>query len=189
MIFRKIDVLWAWFVRVTTNWMPDAPCFQRIRGRLYSLAMGKCGRRFQVASDVRFTRMRNLYVGNDVYVGPNTVMLIRDPVTIEDEVLVAHKIMITSTNHGYAEGSFRRGKSKSAPIVIKRGSWIGAHAVVLPGVTVGRGTVVGANSVVNRSLPDYCVCAGMPAEVKKELEVPEGETRNTYETVRSVERD
>ena len=180
MLLKKFDVLWAWFVRITTNWLPDAPCFQRFRGRLYSLAMRQCGRKFQVASDVRFTRLRNLSVGNDIYIGPNTA-----PVVIEDEVLVAHKIMITTTNHTPIDGSFRHGEGKSAPITLKRGCWIGAHAVVLPGVTVGRGTVVGANSVVNRSLPDYCVCAGLPAVVKKRLEVPEGQTANSYETIQS----
>ncbi|MGI6400632.1 MAG: acyltransferase [Thermoguttaceae bacterium] len=189
MICRKLDVIWAWFVRVTTNWMPDSPFFQRFRGRLYSIAMGKCGKRFQVPSDVRFSRLRNLFVGDDVWLGPNCVFLLRDPIVIEDEAIIGHKVMITSTNHTSVNGSYRYGKGKSAPITIKRGSWIGSHVVVLPGVTVGRGTVVGANSVVNRSLPDYCVCAGLPAVVKKELEAPEGETRQSYETIRAVSHD
>ena len=56
--------------------------------------------------------MRNLSVGNDVYIGPNTVFLLSDPVVIEDEVLVAHKIMLTTTNHTPIDGSFRRGAGK-----------------------------------------------------------------------------
>lgn len=180
---NKFDTLWAWFVRIATNWLPDSGCFQKLRGRLYSVAARGCGKNFRVASDVRFGRLRNLTVGNDVYIGPNSVLLMDAPVVIEDEALVAHKVMITSGNHASVNGSFRRGYVR-APITLKRGCWIGANAVVLPGVTVGRGTVVGANSVVNRSAPDFCVYAGLPAVVKKNLNVPEGETAQSYETIR-----
>lgn len=151
--------------------------------------MGRCGKRFRVCSDVRFSHMRKLYVGDDVFIGPNSVLLIRESITIEDEVQIAHKALLTSTNHGYANGSFWNGKNHTAPITIKRGAWVGAQGVVLPGVTIGRGSVIGANSVANRSIPDYSVAAGIPATVKKELEIPEGETRNVYETIPTVTVD
>jgi acetyltransferase-like isoleucine patch superfamily enzyme len=53
------------------------------------------------------------------------------------------------------------------PVLIKRGAWLGQNVVVCPGVTIGRGAVVGANSVVNQDLPDHCVAAGAPARVLK----------------------
>ena len=165
-MFKKLDVLWGWLVRVLTNPWPDSAGFMRVRGRLYALAAESVGKNFQVASDVRIARLRHLVVGNDVYIGPNCVLLINERTTIEDEVMLAHKIMLTTSNHGKENGSYRFGKGKSAPITLKRGCWIGAHCVVLPGVVVGQGTAVGANSVVNRSLPEHCVAAGAPAVVK-----------------------
>ena len=170
-MFQKFDLLWAWFVRVATNWLPDAKCCLRLRGALYSLAMKKAGRNFQVASDVRFTPLQWLSVGDNVYVGPNSVLILDDDVTIGNDVLIAHKVMITSRNHAYENGKWNKG-SRRAPIVVKDGAWIGANAAVLPGVTIGRGTVLAACSSAPKSLPDYAVCAGVPAAVKKTLEPP-----------------
>lgn len=183
MILKKFDVLWAWFVRITTNWLPDAPNFQCFRGWLYGFVANKRGKKVRISSDVRFTKLHYVSFGNNIEIGPNVVFILSAPVTIEDEVLVGHKALITTTNHSSVDGSFRRGAGRSAPITLKRGCWIGGHSVVLPGVTIGRGTVLGACSVANRSLPDYAVCAGQPAVVKKQLEIPEGETICTYETV------
>lgn len=53
------------------------------------------------------------------------------------------------------------------PIVIEEGAWIGAHVVVVSGVTIGKNSVVGANSVVTNNIPDYCLAAGVPAKVIK----------------------
>ena len=170
-MFQKFDLLWAWFVRVATNWLPDAKCCLRLRGALYSLAMKKAGRNFQVASDVRFTHLQWLSVGDNVYVGPNSVLILDDDVTIGNDVLIAHKVMITSRNHAYENGKWNKG-SRRAPIVVEDGAWIGANAAVLPGVTIGRGTVLAACSSAPKSLPDYAVCAGVPAAVKKTLEPP-----------------
>ena len=55
------------------------------------------------------------------------------------------------------------------PVVIGDGSWLGHGTVVLPGATIGRHVVVGANSVVTGNLPDNCVAAGVPARVLKQL--------------------
>lgn len=58
----------------------------------------------------------------------------------------------------------------SRPVVLEEGVWLGAHTVVLKGVTIGRGTSVGAGSVVTRSLPPRCVAAGAPARVIRYLD-------------------
>jgi acetyltransferase-like isoleucine patch superfamily enzyme len=53
------------------------------------------------------------------------------------------------------------------PVAIGRNSWLGQNAVVLPGVTIGEHCVIGANSVVNRSIPDFSIAVGTPARVVK----------------------
>ena len=55
----------------------------------------------------------------------------------------------------------------TAPVTISEGCWIGEKAMILPGVTIGKKCIIGAGSVVTKSVPDYCMAMGNPAVVKK----------------------
>jgi len=91
-------------------------------------------------------------------------------ITIEDDVMLASNINITDGLHGYAsarEPYKYQGISGISPILIKRGCWLGQNVVVLPGVTIGEFTIVGANSVVTKSLPPQCIAVGSPAKIIK----------------------
>lgn len=89
-------------------------------------------------------------------------------VTIESDVLLASNVYITDGQHGY-ETALEPYKYQKigpiSPVLIKRGCWIGQNAVILPGVTIGECTIVGANSVVTESLPDRAIAVGAPARV------------------------
>jgi acetyltransferase-like isoleucine patch superfamily enzyme len=91
-------------------------------------------------------------------------------VTVEDDVMFASNINITDGLHGY-ESAYEPYKYQKmfriAPIRVKRGCWIGQNVVILPGVTIGELSIVGANSVVTKSIPDRCIAAGSPARVIK----------------------
>jgi len=67
-----------------------------------------------------------------------------------------------------------------APVLIERGAWICARALILPGVTVGARSVVAAGAVVTRSVPPDVVVAGNPAKVVRRLDYPEGIIRAWY---------
>ena len=161
--------LWALYVRVFTNGLPDASLIQRFRGWLYGHKKKKRGKNFQVSSNVRFTFLNNISVGRDVFIGCDTTVLATNPVVLEDEVMLAHKVMIVTGNHTLKDGSYRFGEPKRAAVVIKKGSWVGALCTVLPGVTIGSGTVVGANSVVTKDIPDDCIVGGVPACVIRHI--------------------
>lgn len=91
-------------------------------------------------------------------------------VIVEDDVMFASNINLTDGLHGYqtADEPYKyQPMFRIAPIVIGRGSWIGQNVVIQPGVTIGQQTIVGANSVVNRSLPARCIAVGAPARVIK----------------------
>ena len=84
--------------------------------------------------------------------------------------MFASNVFITDFSHGYdrADVPYKyQGLSRIAPVTIKKGSWIGQNVVILPGVTIGENVIIGANSVVRKSLPDRCIAAGNPAKVKK----------------------
>ncbi len=88
-------------------------------------------------------------------------------IDIGDDVWTGHHVYITDHNHGYEDLATPPGLQigRHAPVTIRDGAWLGHGTIVLPGVTIGRNTVVGAGSVVTADLPDHCVAAGNPAQV------------------------
>ena len=94
------------------------------------------------------------------------------PVCIGHHVNLAQGITVTALNHNFADTNRRIDEQgiSTKPVVIGDDVWIGANAVILPGVTIGRHVVVAAGAVVTKDVPDYCVVAGIPAKVVKKLE-------------------
>jgi acetyltransferase-like isoleucine patch superfamily enzyme len=84
-------------------------------------------------------------------------------ITIEDNVMIAAHAKLISNNHDPYDRMILTYK----PVLIKEGSWIGAGAIILPGVTIGKYAIVGASSVVTKD--DYAFVIGSPAKVKKYL--------------------
>ena len=94
------------------------------------------------------------------------------PVCIGHHVNLAQGITVTALNHNFADTNRRIDEQgiSTRPVVIGDDVWIGANAVILPGVTIGRHVVVAAGAVVTKDVPDSCVVAGIPAKVVKKLE-------------------
>jgi acetyltransferase-like isoleucine patch superfamily enzyme len=91
-------------------------------------------------------------------------------VTVEDDVMFALNVLITDGMHGFehANEPYKyQNMCKIASVLIKQGCWIGQNAVIMPGVTVGELSIIGANSVVTKSIPDRCIAVGTPARVIK----------------------
>jgi acetyltransferase-like isoleucine patch superfamily enzyme len=86
-------------------------------------------------------------------------------VEIEDEVMTGPYVVISSSEHGFKDGSCKHGGAHPAPVKIGRGSWLGAHAVVTAGVTIGKGNLIGANAVVTHDTADNVLVGGVPAKV------------------------
>lgn len=116
-------------------------------------------------------------LGSRVVIRPGC-MFFADPregesgITIEDDVLVGSAVHIYVANHKFDDSLrpvIEQGHSQSAPVLIKKGAWIGAGSIVLAGVTVGRNSVVGAGSVVTRDVPAFTVVAGNPARKIREI--------------------
>lgn len=116
-------------------------------------------------------------LGERVVIRPGC-MLFADPrpdgagIIIENAVMLGSAVHIYVHNHRYDQISLPiidQGHYPSRAVVLKSGCWIGANAVILPGVTVGQNAVVGANSVVTRDVPAYSVYAGNPARLIRSL--------------------
>jgi acetyltransferase-like isoleucine patch superfamily enzyme len=116
----------------------------------------------------------NIIIGNRVIIPPYTLLstLPNDAsstITIEDDVLLGPNVSIYSSTHKY-EDPLLPIKDQGyivKPVLLKHGCWIGVNVVILPGITIGKNAVVGANSVVNADVPDFAVAAGSPARTIK----------------------
>ena len=110
--------------------------------------------------------LNHVEIGKDVMVNNNALFMARGGITIEDHVMIAADASIITNNHD----PYDRQLLTCRPVLIKEGAWIGAHAIVLPGVCVGRYAIVGAGSVVTKDIPGYGVAVGNPARVIRTLD-------------------
>ncbi|AZI23391.1 acetyltransferase [Chryseobacterium taklimakanense] len=118
-----------------------------------------------------------LRFGNDVQMNDYVHITAMQSVKIGNNVLMASKIYISDCSHGSYSGDINDSTPDSVPserplfskpVVIEDNVWLGEFVSVLPGVTIGKGTIVGANSVVSKSLPPNVIAVGSPAKpIKK----------------------
>jgi|TARA_Y100000310_G_scaffold344186_1_gene455613 acetyltransferase-like isoleucine patch superfamily enzyme len=87
-------------------------------------------------------------------------------VELKDEAVLSPYVVLVPSSHPNTSFIARKWKvSKRAKITIGKGAWIGAGAVILPGVTIGEGAIVGANAVCREDVSDYAIVGGVPAKV------------------------
>ncbi|MEX0928954.1 MAG: acyltransferase [Balneolales bacterium] len=112
----------------------------------------------------------SLTIGNNVTATSNLHLAATSKITIEDNVMFASNVFLADFSHGYERGDLPykyQGLTQIAPITIRRGSWIGQNVVILPGVTIGKNVIIGANSVVRNDIPEGCIAVGNPARIQK----------------------
>jgi acetyltransferase-like isoleucine patch superfamily enzyme len=102
----------------------------------------------------------NLSIGSQVDIGEFVVLRANGGMRIGDRVLIAAHATLTTRGHPILPP--RYGHTVDAPIVIEDDVWVGAAAVVLPGVTIGRGSIVGAGAVVTKDVPAETIVGGVP---------------------------
>jgi acetyltransferase-like isoleucine patch superfamily enzyme len=117
-------------------------------------------------------------LGRRVVIRPGS-MLFADPraggagIVIEDDVMLGSGVHIYVHNHRFDDPSrpiIDQGHYESRLVTLKRGCWIGAGCIVLPGVTIGENAVVGAGSVIAKDIPPRVIAAGNPAKVVRSIE-------------------
>ena len=114
------------------------------------------------------------YVFPDTVIGDNSGIGVNCEIcrglTLGKNVIMGPECLFYSTNHKFNPETRRfEGYTDISPIVIEDDVWIGRRAIIMGGVTIGKGAVIGAGSVVTKDVPPYCVAAGNPAIVRKKL--------------------
>jgi acetyltransferase-like isoleucine patch superfamily enzyme len=112
-----------------------------------------------------------IVIGNRVTSTADLQIAAHSEVVIEDDVMFASNVHIEDGSHGYLTATIPykyQPIGNIAPILIKYGCWIGQNVVILPGVTIGECSIIGANSVVTTSIPARSIAVGAPARVIKQ---------------------
>lgn len=167
----------------------------------------KVGKRVSVIKPLRIEGLKSISLGDRVIVnkgswlaalpltGYNVQIVLKDGVAlghfnhiyatqsivIEKDVLTADKVYISDNLHSYEDillPVIKQPIKQCKPVVIGEGSWLGENVCVI-GACVGKHCVIGANSVVTKDIPDYCVAVGAPARVIKKYST----TNNSWERV------
>jgi acetyltransferase-like isoleucine patch superfamily enzyme len=122
---------------------------------------------------------KSLIIGDNVEINDFVHISAYEKIEIGNDVLLASKIYISDLNHGNFNHNFQydvtvpHGKQKisSKSIIIEDNVWIGESVCVLGGVTIGRGSIIGAMSNVTKSIPAYSIAVGNPAKIIKQFDV------------------
>jgi acetyltransferase-like isoleucine patch superfamily enzyme len=160
---RIVQYLWFHFITVATGWLPDLRPVLKLRGLLMRPAFKSCGRNLQIARRVTINFTNRLEIGRDVFLAMGCWLNAAGGIVLEDEVQLGPYAVLVAGDHTRLDGSYRFGPSKLAPIRICSGSWVGAHATVTNGVSIGRGAILAANSVATHDIPAFALAGGVPA--------------------------
>jgi galactoside O-acetyltransferase len=159
----------AWRGRITTavsRFVSLEALYER-RARTILGACATVGENVRLRMPVAVYHPEHLSLGSDIDIGEFSVLRASGGMRIGDRVLIAAHAVLTT--RGHPEALPRYGKVTDSPIVVEEDVWIGAAAVVLPGVTIGRGAIVAAGAVVTKSVDPLTVVAGVPAQPLRQL--------------------
>lgn len=133
-----------------------------------------------------------IVIGHRVTATGGLTLAAMHAITIEDDVMMAGNVFISDGSHGFEhvdEPYKYQPMSRIAPVIIKHGCWIGQNVVIMPGVTIGELSIIGANSVVTHSVPPRSIAIGNPARVIKQWDPVSKSWRPVAIHARTAERN
>ena len=143
---------------------------RRVRSFIASQTFDYSGKEVNIEHGANFGTGKDIKIGS--YSGLGINCKVRGPLEIGENVMMGPDVIILTNHHGTERVDIpMRMQSKDAPppqkVTIGNDVWIGTRAIIMPGVTVGEGSIIGAASVVTKDVPPYSVVAGVPAKVIK----------------------
>lgn len=133
------------------------------------IVMPSIGHGTQISRHVHFISPHKIVLGNNVFINRNATLDGRKGLEIEDNVDIGEFSSIWSLQHDYNDPNHATIGGKT---VIKDHSWIAPHSIILPGIEIGRGTVVATQAVVTKNTPAHSIMAGIPAKQIAERKNP-----------------
>ena len=136
---------------------------------LIKALFGKTGKNVWIEPPFHCDYGWNIEVGEDFYANYNFMVLDVGKVTIGDNVMIAPNVSIYTAGHPVHPESRNSGYEYGIPVSIGNNVWIGGNVVILPGVSIGDNVVIGAGSVVTKSIPDNVIATGNPCRIIREI--------------------
>lgn len=152
--FLDFELLWL-------SWVANWP-WHSLRRWFFTIAGVRLGPGSTIHIGAKFYYPRGIRIGAGTLVGDHAVLDGRAPLTIGNHVDIASQVMIYNSEHDINAVDFA---PVSAPVTIQDYVFIGPRAIILPGVTIGRGAVVAAGAVVTKDVADGVIVGGVPAKV------------------------
>ena len=141
-----------------------------LREKLLHEMLGACGKNCYIEPPFHGNwGGKNLFFGDGVYANFNLTVVDDVEIIVGNNVLFAPNCTLTTANHPICPELRRKGYQYTKKIIIKDNVWLGSNVVVLPGVTIGENSVIGAGSVVSRNIPANVVAMGVPCRVYREI--------------------
>lgn len=126
---------------------------------------------------------KNIHIGSNVIINMNCTFVDNKPISIGNNVLIASNVQIYTASHpvlpqerlepDWEEKKTTFFRTYALPVEIKDNVWIGGGCIILPGVTIGENSVIGAGSIVTKSIPANCVAVGNPCRVVRTFDPKE----------------
>ena len=111
----------------------------------------------------------HVHLGKNVYANFNLTLVDDTHIYIGDHTMIGPNVVIAAAGHPILPELRKQGYQYNAPVHIGRNCWLGAGVIIIPGVTVGDNTVIGAGSVVTKDIPPNVLAAGNPCRVLREI--------------------
>lgn len=146
-----------------------SPLQDEEREKILGSLLGKKGKNVTIISPFYCDYGYNIEVGDNFFANTNFVVLDGAKVKIGDNVFIAPNVGIYTAGHPLDAEQRNEGLEYAFPVTIEDDVWIGGHVCIMPGVTIGKGTVVGAGSVVTKDLPANSLAVGNPCRVLREI--------------------
>lgn len=137
--------------------------------------LGSIGENVAIDTPFHCDHGKNIFLGSDIIINMNCTFVDNKPIKIGNRVLIASNVQIYTSSHpvlpqerliaDWKERQTTFFRTYARPVEIKDNVWIGGGCIILPGVTVGENSVIGAGSIVNQSIPANCVAVGNPCRV------------------------
>lgn len=144
-----------------------------LRRELLEQLLGSVGEDVEIRPPFQVDYGSNITIGRGSFLNFNVTALDVASITIGEDVLIGPNVQLLTPTHPVAPGPRRAKWEAAKPIVLEDNVWLGGGAVIFPGVTVGKNSVVGAGAVVTKDVPPNVVVGGNPARVLREITAEE----------------
>ena len=166
---------WYLFYHGFAQHLPASYRFQPL-GRFAKWCRGvACKRLFRYCGkNVNVEKGANFYTGWEIELGDNSSLgvncFVPYDLKVGKDVMMGPYVVIIGDNHEFSRRDIPmrlQGRIEYSPVVIEDNVWIGARAILLPGIKIGNGAIIGAGAVVTKDVPPYAICGGNPAKIIK----------------------